>query len=174
MRFYTKRLAIRPVTPDDLAASYEHRSCPLTSRYIGEPASYEQAKERLLEGCQPWLALENERLALAITLQNNDHLIGELMFKYVNKASLIGEIGYRLHKDFIGQGYAYEAVSMFVERLFVELEVKKITALCAIENIASWKLMEKLGMQREGHLRSHFQLSMQRSDAYYYGLCRDE
>ncbi|WP_105166972.1 GNAT family N-acetyltransferase [Pseudoalteromonas sp. T1lg23B] len=174
MRFNTKRLAIRPMTPDDLSASFEHRSCALTSRYIGEPATYEQAKTRLLEGCQPWQAQENERLALAITLQSNGRLIGELMFKYVNKASLIGEIGYRLHKDFIGQGYAFEAVSLFVERLFVEQEVMKITALCAIENIASWKLMEKLGMQREGHLRRHFQLSTQRSDAYYYGLCRDE
>ncbi|OHU86839.1 MULTISPECIES: GNAT family N-acetyltransferase [Pseudoalteromonas] len=173
MQFNTKRLVIRPVTPDDLAASFEHRSCALTSRYIGEPASYEQAKQRLLEGCKPWHAQENERLALAITLQSNERLIGELMFKYVNKESLIGEIGYRLHKDYIGQGYAYEAVSGFIEHLFVEQEVMKITALCATENTASWKLMEKLGMQREGHLRRHFQLTTQRADAYYYGLCRE-
>ncbi|NOU51911.1 GNAT family N-acetyltransferase [Pseudoalteromonas sp. JBTF-M23] len=173
MHFSTPRLAIRLITAEDLQASYEHRSCSLTSRYIGEPATFEQAKARLLEGCKPWLAEEHQRLALAITLHNSDKLIGELMFKYVNKESLIGEIGYRLHKDFIGQGYAFEAVDAFVKKLFEQLPVMKIIALCATENTASWRLMEKLGMQREGHLRSHFKLGDERADAYYYGLCRD-
>jgi RimJ/RimL family protein N-acetyltransferase len=134
--------------------------------------TFEQARARLEEGCKPWTGDEHQRLALAITLRGEDKLIGELMFKYVNKESLVGEIGYRLHKDYIGQGFAFEAVNAFVKTLFETQAVMKITALCATQNMASWKLMEKLGMQREGVLRSHFLLEQQRVDAYYYGLCR--
>ncbi|CAH9066701.1 hypothetical protein PSECIP111951_03866 [Pseudoalteromonas holothuriae] len=172
MQFNTQRLVIRRVTPDDIQACFEHRSCTTTSRYIGEPLTLDQAKARLLEGCEPWHGEEHQRLALGITLNYSGRLIGELMFKYVNTESLIGEIGYRLHKDFIGQGYAFEAVDAFITQLFVQQPVMKITALCATDNVASWKLMEKLGMQREGYLRSHFKLGNERADAYYYGLCR--
>ena len=97
MQFRTERLTIRTMTMDDLEASYQHRSCPETSRYIGVPITRAQAQQRLRESCKPWEAEENEKLGLAITLSKNDQFIGELMFKYVNKDSLVGEIGYRLY-----------------------------------------------------------------------------
>ncbi|WP_192506249.1 GNAT family N-acetyltransferase [Pseudoalteromonas aurantia] len=172
MKFETSRLLMRPMILEDLKASYAHRSCPETSRYIGEPLTLAQAQARLRENCEPWLGEENQRLALAITKKDTQQLIGELMFKYVNKPSLVGEIGYRLNKEFIGFGYAFEAVSMLIESLFSELKVMKIVAVCAVDNAASWRLMEKLGMQREGLLRSHFLIGSERLDAYSYGICK--
>jgi RimJ/RimL family protein N-acetyltransferase len=156
----------------DLPASFAHRSCRQTSRYISDQITLEQAKLRLIENCQPWRGEENQRLALAITLNESKELIGEMMFKYTNKVSLVGEIGYRLKKEAIGKGYAFEAVSEFIEQLFSKLEVMKIVAVCAVDNTPSWRLMEKMQMQREGIFKSHFLIGDQRLDAYSYGICR--
>ncbi|KAF7765150.1 hypothetical protein PCIT_a4469 [Pseudoalteromonas citrea] len=172
MKFCTSRLIIRPMTMADLQASFAHRSCPQTSRYISDQTTLAQAKQRLSENCQPWLGEENQRLALAITLSGSNELIGEVMFKYINKASLVGEIGYRLKKEAIGKGYAFEAVSAFIEHLFSKLEVMKIVAVCAVDNTPSWRLMEKMQMHREGVFKSHFFIGGERLDAFSYGICR--
>ncbi|TMP39198.1 GNAT family N-acetyltransferase [Pseudoalteromonas citrea] len=172
MKICTSRLTIRPMTMADLQASFAHRSCPQTSRYISDQITLAQAKQRLAENCQPWLGEENQRLALAITLNGLNELIGEVMFKYTNKTSLVGEIGYRLKKEVIGKGYAFEAVNAFIAQLFSQLEVMKIVAVCAVDNTPSWRLMEKLQMQREGVFKSHFLIGGERLDAYSYGICR--
>ena len=107
---------------------------------------------------------------LAIELKTENKLIGEFMFKYTDIISAVGEVGYRFNRRYQGKGYAYEAVSAIFDYLIIKLSVQKINAVCATENQASWKLMEKLGMQKEGVLRSHFIFGEQRKDAYTYGI----
>ena len=55
---------------------------------------------------------------LAIELKTKKKLIGELMFKFTNVGSQIGEIGYRLNTSYQSQGYAIEANTAFIEYIF--------------------------------------------------------
>ena len=95
------------------------------------------------------------------------------MFKFTNVDSQIGEIGYRLNTSYQSQGYAIEANTAFIEYIFSQLGAHKISALCLTENNASWGLMIKLGMHREGILKSHFKLDKQWHDAYMYSIINE-
>lgn len=174
MQFETARTSIRKLHRDDYLAVLKHRQSPVTSRFIGPVCTAEDAKTRVETAMKPWQAIEGERLMLAIVDTTSQQLIGELMFKYVNRSADVGEFGYRLAEAYLGKGYGYEVAQAFCNALFREFKLNKLTAIAACDNIASWKLMEKLGMQREGVLREHMKLENGFSDAYIYGLLSSE
>lgn len=168
MRIETERLILRLMQLSDLQDSFEHRSDPEVCRFVGKPLTKEETKEKVLQAMEPWSGEENHKLFLAIELKSEKKLIGELMFKLTNIDSGIGEIGYRLNKNYQGKGLAFEANSYFIRHLFNTLSLHKICALCLADNEASWALMEKLSMTKEGTLSSHFKVGEKWHDAYLY------
>ncbi len=60
------------------------------------------------------------------------------------------ELGYRLRTATWGKGYATELARALIGRAFTELQLPTVVAATSIENIGSWKVMEKVGMQRVG------------------------
>jgi RimJ/RimL family protein N-acetyltransferase len=77
-------------------------------------------------------------------------------------------------RDFWGQGLATEAAQAVMDWSFQNLNLNKIFATCDVRNTGSWRVMEKLGMSREGLLRSHFKWQGEFKDEYYYGILRRE
>ena len=59
------------------------------------------------------------------------------------------EVGYRINVQYWGQGYATEAVGLAIEYAFLTLQVKFVWAEVQVENPASVRVLEKLGMQRQ-------------------------
>lgn len=168
MLITTPRLIIRLMRLSDLEDSFAHRSDPKVCRFVGAPITKAQALERLTTFVKPWQQEEHEKLMLAITLQDESTLIGELMFKWTHLESRVAEIGYRLGTEFQGKGYGFEAVNALIEYGFMELELHKVMAVCVAENSASWRLMQKVGMHKEGDLKSHFKISEIWWDAYVF------
>lgn len=82
------------------------------------------------------------------------------------------ELGYWLGESYRGCGYAREAVSCVLVHAFAELALARIYAQCITDNHASLKLLEALGFQREGLLRSHICKDDTRFDVYIYGLLK--
>ncbi|MCX6046584.1 MAG: GNAT family N-acetyltransferase [Chloroflexi bacterium] len=60
------------------------------------------------------------------------------------------ELGYRLRTAAWGKGYATELARALIARAFTELHLPNVVAATSIENIGSWKVMEKVGMQCVG------------------------
>ncbi|KZX00216.1 hypothetical protein JL49_12790 [Pseudoalteromonas luteoviolacea] len=174
MRFETARLTVRPLQQSDLTDVYQSRKNPDTSKYIGDPATIEDAKLRIKEATLPWQVIDHQKMMLAIRCKTTNQFIGELLFKFTQKQCHIGEIGYRLSPLHLSQGYAFEAASMFISHLFEQFELNKVVAVCAINNIASWRLMEKLGMRREGELRDNMYLQGSYHDSFLYSILRRE
>ncbi|TQF67725.1 GNAT family N-acetyltransferase [Pseudoalteromonas luteoviolacea] len=174
MRFETARLIVRPLQKCDLADVYQSRKNPDTSKYIGDPATIEDARQRIEEATQPWQGVDHQKLMLAIRCKTTDLFIGELLFKFTQKHCHIGEIGYRLSPQHLGKGYAFEATSTFVPHLFDQFELNKVIAVCAINNVSSWRLMEKLGMRREGELRDNMYLQGNYHNSFLYSILRRE
>lgn len=172
MQFETERLSIRRMTMGDLGAVYSHRKNPNTSKYIGAPATFESAKERLIQACQPWKGGVDERLILAIVKKPEAQLIGELVFKYVDAGKRIGEIGFRLAEAEIGKGYGEEAATALIKEAFQSLSVDTIQAICAVENLQSQRLMLKLGMKRKTHLKAFLDIGGEKHDIYIYQLTK--
>jgi RimJ/RimL family protein N-acetyltransferase len=82
------------------------------------------------------------------------------------------EIGYQISEAFQGRGYGTAAVRLLVERVFADSPIERLMALIHHENVASMRLVERLGFRREGLLRKHFVVQGQLVDEALYGLLR--
>ena len=84
-------------------------------------------------------------------------------------------LGYVADVDFEGKGYISEAVKAILEVLFINLGANRVISDCNENNIRSWRLLERCGFTREGHLRNN----RKNADGtfhgdYLYGLLRQE
>ena len=84
------------------------------------------------------------------------------------------ELSYWLLPEFHGEGYATEAVSLLVDYCFETFDVRGLYAQAYAYNEASWKLLERLGFEREGRLREDRFVRGEHRDTVHYGLLREE
>ncbi|MBC7543319.1 MAG: GNAT family N-acetyltransferase [Candidatus Sericytochromatia bacterium] len=84
------------------------------------------------------------------------------------------EIGYMLGEAHQGQGLGTASVRLFVDMLFAQTNLARLTATISDENTASWHLIERLGFVREGLMRQHYVIQGRRINEYIYGLLRPE
>jgi RimJ/RimL family protein N-acetyltransferase len=83
-------------------------------------------------------------------------------------------IGYVINPRCWGRGYATEAAREMLRFGFGELELHRIEATCDVLNAASARVLEKIGMQREGLLREHMWLRDRWRSSYLYSILADE
>jgi len=84
------------------------------------------------------------------------------------------EIGYSLVPNERGKGYCTEALEIMVDYLFLSKEIVRIQAQTDPRNVASQKVLEKVGFKREGTLRKNFFMRAEWRDAYIYSVLREE
>ena len=80
------------------------------------------------------------------------------------------EIGYWLIPRARGRGFGSRAVGLLAQWAVTEAALARVEALVVPDNIASQRVLEKAGFQREGHLRSYLVFERQRADALIYSL----
>ena len=84
------------------------------------------------------------------------------------------EIGYSLLPSERGKGYCTEATQLMVDYLFLSKETMRIQAQTDPRNVASHKVLEKVGFKKEGTLRKSFFMRGEWRDAYIYSILREE
>ena len=85
------------------------------------------------------------------------------------------DLGYALAQKFWRRGFATEAVRPIVEWALVQPSIYRVWALCDVDNAASARVLEKVGMQREGILRRssmHPNVSSEPRDSYCYAIVK--
>lgn len=148
----TERLALRPVCGEDIDRILEYRNLPAVTRWLlrteVDPASFKAAWRRAAED-------PNDH-SVAVTL--DDLVIGTVSLDVVDGMGQPGmpprteaEIGYIFDPTYGGRGYATEAVTAMVAHAFDRLAVRRITAGCYADNLASVRILERVGMRREQH-----------------------
>jgi ribosomal-protein-alanine N-acetyltransferase len=85
-----------------------------------------------------------------------------------------GEIGYGFAESHHGKGIATAAVRLLVEKIFRETNLRKLLAYVHEENIASCRVLEKVGFQEEGLLRDHYLILGNPVNEILYGLLKQE
>ena len=106
-------------------------------------------------------ALEDRAEQTRLILHEGDRiLIGETGFHGPPDRSGTVEVGYSIVPDYRGQGFAFEATRALIDEALARPDVCRITASCLEENVASLKVLEKLGMRRAGSTGEtlHFEL----------------
>lgn len=141
----TPRLILRPFRETDGQALHAYLSLPEIYRYEpGAPISLEEARQLAVERSQSpdfW----------AVTLKDTGVLVGHLYFAQNEPQEwLTWELGYIFHPAFQGRSYASEAAAALIRYGFAHWGIHRVVAHCNPENRASWRVMEKIGMRREG------------------------
>lgn len=109
---------------------------------------------------------------LAVVLPDTDRVIGfaRLAFSGVKAAKL----GYAIHADHWGHGYAHDAASTLITHGFDRLELHRITAAAGPDNEPSKAVLKRLGFTQEGRLRDHVWTNGAWRDSLLYSLLADE
>jgi RimJ/RimL family protein N-acetyltransferase len=154
----TERLRLRRFRPDDWEAIYAYASDAATNFYLREGEITE-------EELRAWVTTQSvdEEVAYAVVVKPDDAPIGHLIFR-PEPIPCTYEIGWVLHERSRGQGYATEAARARLDYGFTTLGLHRVIATCQPENVASWRVMERLGMRREAHFRQ----SIPRNDGTWW------
>ena len=111
---------------------------------------------------------------LAITLQGESRLIGNCGIRMEGADSWQANIGYEIAPGYWGEGYASEAARAMIAFGFEELRLHRIWARCVAENVASYRVLEKAGMRREGRLLEEEWMKGRWWDKLVYGILDHE
>jgi RimJ/RimL family protein N-acetyltransferase len=145
----TRRLILRPFVPDDLDRLAVILSDPDVMRYLpgGSPRTREQTENTFKFTIAHW---EQRGFGWwAVVNKANQELIGWCGLKLVETTGET-EVLYMLARQHWGKGYATEAATASLRYGFEELGLDRIIAVAVPANIASRRVMEKMGMQYQG------------------------
>lgn len=171
----TKRLELRPVRDEDIDRILEYRNLPEVTHWLlrteVEPASFRAAWRRAAE--------DPDDHSVAVTLDGL--VIGTVSLELVDGMGQPGlpprteaQLGYIFDPAQSGRGYATEAVAAVVAHAFERLGVRRITAGCFADNLASVRVLEKIGMRREQHgVGDSWHATLGWVDGYTYALLAD-
>ena len=169
----TARAILRPVQPSDIDDTLEYATDPEWSRYlIALPASsYTRADAEQFVASQALLDRE-VRPSWAIEFQGR--AVGGVNVRFLHEHR-VGELGYSLAPRLWGQGLVVEAVRAVISASFSAYpQLERFRATTDARNAQSLRVMEKLGMKREGLLRRDRLFRGQLVDEVVCGLLRSE
>ena len=149
----TERLILRPFGPDDASRVEElagNRAVAEKTSNIPHPYPEGAAEEWI--GRHREAYQKEQDLTLAVTRRKQPEVIGSVHLN-LNLPHLAAELGYWIGVPYWNRGYATEAAAELIRCGFEDLDLNRIQALHMHSNPASGRVLEKLGMQREGLLR---------------------
>jgi [ribosomal protein S5]-alanine N-acetyltransferase len=176
MMLKTIRLNIRELTFADIDNVHELLSLPETDEFntLGIPETI-QTTEKILDD---WLTAQKQEprnsYVFGIDKNEDDSFIGLIALDLGKVKYRTAEVWFKIHKNFWRKGYTTEALTNLLDFGFNKLKLHRIEAGCAVENIASFKVLEKAGMMREGMKRKKLPIRGEWKDNYFYGILEEE
>lgn len=176
MLLRTPRLLLRPFQKLDLEPFAAYRSDPGVARYQSwsSPYTLDQARAFLKEMEIVQVGAPGRWYQLAVERQCQPGLIGDCAFEVLADDERQAHIGFTFAPAFQKQGYATEAVKCLLDYVFGELHLHRVAATCDVENEASVRLLERLGMRREAELIENVWFKGAWGSEYVYALIDKE
>ena len=170
----TERLLLRKITLNDANDMFDYASDPQVSEYTtwSTHSSIEDSKNFLRSLNKMYK--KRELVDWGIVHKAEQKFIGTCGYVGWSMTNSRAEIGYALSRKYWNQGYTSEAVNAIIEFGFREMMLNRIEAKCKVNNIASARVMEKVGMQLEGILRQQLFVKDQYWDLKIYSILRDD
>jgi RimJ/RimL family protein N-acetyltransferase len=150
----TERLVLRPFEEGDLDAFYKVHSDEEVARYLyKDPHSLEETREllgRKMAGAQ--LTAEGQWISAAVIARESGQFVGDVALHWVSEEHKTGELGFIVDPEHQGRGYATEAARAFLAFAFEDMKFHRVIGRAEARNLASARVLEKLGMRFEAHL----------------------
>ena len=170
LQFSTERLTIKLMGESNWPDFQSIQADSELMKYIGPILSLDELRTKFLDRIRPFAQEEKHWLTLAIYCNKTTEFIGSVGFQIDSINDQRAEIGYLVLPNFSGKGFITEACQVVNNFIFEQIKVRKIVAHCSTENIGSWRVMEKLGLLREGELKMDLCIGDNWYDGYCYGL----
>jgi RimJ/RimL family protein N-acetyltransferase len=171
----TERLLLRDFVESDWEAVLAYQQDPLYLRY-NEWTS--RTAEEVREFIQMFLDHQKQKPRLkfqfAVILKANGQLIGNCGVRRESPETREGDMGYELDPRFWGNGYALEAARAVLAFGFSHMKLQRVSAWCIAENVASARLLEKLGMHLEKQVPNHQYFKGRWWDTRSYAISYDQ
>jgi RimJ/RimL family protein N-acetyltransferase len=172
----TKRTRCRLINMSDLKSIHNLHALPESDEYntLGIPENIEQTKSII----EPWVVDNNlddkSNYTFAIETKSDDGFVGLFGLKLGRKKYKKAEVWYVLYPKYWNQGFATEVLSAMIDFGFDKLKLHRIQAGCAVDNVGSIKVLEKVGMIREGRGRQILPLRSGWSDNFAYSILESD
>ena len=144
----TARLRLRNLSPQDAAVMYDYRNNPLCARYQrGQTKDYSSIVDLVNNHANDAITTVSNFI-LAVALKTSDEMIGEIVVMPNDGAITLGyTFSYQHHR----KGYAFEALSSFIELLHQRYPDWEFICFTDVDNVASMALLKKLGYTDLGY-----------------------
>lgn len=170
------RLTLRRYTMNDVDALYRIHSREDVARYLYlPPRTRDEVRESVAQRVNQYrFDDQNDRMSLAVERRDSGEFIGTGTLHWTSKEHGQGELGYVLHPDHHGKGFATEIAVELLRIGFEDAGMHRVCGRCDGRNIASARVMEKAGMRREAHLRENEFVKGEWTDEIIYALLASE
>jgi RimJ/RimL family protein N-acetyltransferase len=172
----TERLRLRPFTRGDVDAVFAYRQREDVARYLFDvPLSREECALAVQQRtAQVALETTDDKIILAVDEQATGELVGEVSLIWRSVEARQCELGWIFDPAHQGKGLATEAARALLDLAFGPGDMHRAMARCDARNLASARLMERLGMRREAHFREHAIVKGEWDEEFIYAILRRE
>lgn len=170
------RIMLRRFTLADLTTFVAYRSNPEVARYQGWEAPYPLAdgKRMISKMLDEHPDTAGQWYQYAMVLRSTSELIGDCAAGIDAEDERQAEIGFTVRPEYQGRGYATEGARTLLRYLFEARAKHRVTARCDVRNTASARVIERLGMRREGYLRESNWSKGEWADEFLYAMLDHE
>lgn len=172
IRYETERLILRNYQQNDVDDYFEYMSLESTAQHEDfEPFSLIECENTVIE------RLSDDSFWV-VELKENGKVIGDLCYREGDFETY--EIAYDFNEKYSKNGYATEACKKLIQHIFEILNGRRLYVGCNEDNIASWRLLERLGFRREAHCIEDVSFKNDINgnkifvNSYFYGLLKKE
>ena len=167
----TKRLVLRPWLFDDVPDVLSYAVDEEWGRYLPVPRPYGETDARRFVATQ--VLLDRAQHA-SWSMRHDGHGVGGINIRFSGEFR-IGEVGYSVARALWGRGLATEASEAVITHAFEAYpQLMRVRAMADARNVGSHRVLEKIGMLREGLLRQNRLVRGELLDEVWYGVLRSE
>lgn len=167
---------MRQLREADLEQLLAIQSRPEVARFMYWPPRTRTEVEHWLRAALRPARFEAEGDALVVAAEERTsvRIAGTVTLFLRSRADQQGEIGFMFHPDFQGQGLATEATRVILNLGFEALGLHRIFGRCDGRNLASSRLMDRLGMRQEAKLIENEMVKGEWADEWIYAILSSE
>ncbi|MEO8684541.1 MAG: GNAT family protein [Devosia sp.] len=172
----TERLLLRPFERGDVDAVFAYRRREDVAKYLFDVALSREECALAVQQRTGQVALEttDDKIILAVEEREGRQLIGEVSLIWRSVEARQCELGWIFNPEQHGKGFATEAARALLDLAFGPGDMHRVMARCDARNLASSRLMERLGMRREAHFREHAIVKGEWDEEFIYAILRRE
>jgi ribosomal-protein-alanine N-acetyltransferase len=176
MEIITERLLLREINWNDLDSIHRLLSIPEVDKYntLGIPKDKEETRELIRPDIEAKGKDPRCSFTWRIILAHSGDFLGLAGMTLSNDKFRLGEIWFKLLPVHWGRGYATEVARSLIVAGFDQLRLHKVEAGVATDNERSIRLLEKVGMTREGLRRKILPIRGEWKDNYHYAIVEDD